>query len=136
MSRDPSKRYRGAICAKHPEEGGLRYKSDDSCVICSRERVKKSARRRGHKPTGRHRTLARKRAIRAGKNIYRGSACRVCGSRLRYLSGSCVACKKRGRETETPAARARRLQRGSNYGKHAVRALKILRELGLVLSEI
>jgi hypothetical protein len=136
MSKDSPKRFRGAVCKRNPEHGDLRYRSDNSCVVCSRERVRKSARARGHKPTGKHRTKARKRAIRAGKNIYLGSPCRICGERLRYLSGSCVACKRRERERETPAARARRLKRGSDYGKRAVRALKVLKELGMIISEI
>jgi hypothetical protein len=136
MSENSPKRFYGEVCRRHPEEAGLRYRSDNSCVVCSRERVKRSARRRGHRPTGRHRTQARKRAIKAGRNTYLGTACKVCKNRRRYLSGSCVACKRREREAETPLQRARRLKRVSDYGKRAVRALKILKELGLVLSEI
>lgn len=38
VSLDPSKRYFGALCARHPEMEGLRHKSNNTCIQCQRDR--------------------------------------------------------------------------------------------------
>ena len=39
---NPKNYYRGKVCEKHPEAGGLRTLSRRTCVDCNREQTRKS----------------------------------------------------------------------------------------------
>lgn len=128
-----SRTFRGAEC---PRGHRLRFRSNGSCVECSRAayRAANAHRTPQAEVSKRARTPNRKRALARGDRFYEGSACSKCGHAQRFTQdGSCRFCKSTHYQRLTCAAKDRQLERQRNYDRRAYRALRVLQELGIPL---
>lgn len=71
----------GAVCEKHPEEGGVRYKSDNGCVGCKRDafqRYKKGPKREAYLKRMRESKAVKHAALKSLVITAYGGKCERC----------------------------------------------------------